>query len=112
MTACQHFLVDNPTVHVDIAEMTPATPAYALEHLPAADLVATVVDRGQEWWRRKTCALALTGKLLPEHAPALLDLVRDSRDTTEVRAAVLEVLPPSAELLTWLRTTTDDAFNL
>ena len=99
-------------MHVDIADMTPATPAYALDHVPAADLVATVVDRGQEWWRRRTCALALTGRLPPEHAPALLDVVRDSRDTTEIRAALLEVLPPSAELLTWLRTTTDDAYNL
>jgi hypothetical protein len=44
--------------------------------------------------------------------PALLDVVRDSRTSTGVRTALLEVLPPSEELLTWLRTTTDDAYKL
>lgn len=103
--------VDIPDIP-DIPDMTPSTPATAIAHLPDEVLVSTVLDRGQDWWRRRTCALALSGRIPPARLPALLDVVRDSTVTTEVRAALLEVLPPSDELLAWLRTTTDDAYNL
>ncbi|WP_459707977.1 hypothetical protein [Actinophytocola sp. KF-1] len=99
-------------MRVDIPDMTPSTPATALAHHPDDVLVSTVLDARQDWWRRRTCALALSGRIAAAHVPALLDVVRDSRVTTEVRAALLDVLPPSDDLLTWLRTTTDDAYNL
>ena len=99
-------------MRVDIAEITPSTPTTAIEHHSADVLVAVVLDGRQEWWRRRICAFALSGRVPAASVPALLDLVRDSRVTTEIRVALLEVLPPSDELLTWLRTAADDALDL
>ncbi|MGB3443706.1 MAG: hypothetical protein WBA97_33640 [Actinophytocola sp.] len=99
-------------MRVDIAELTPSSPSTAVAHLSAETLVSAVLDARLEWWRRKLCALALVGRIPAGSVPALFGVVRDSRVGTEVRAALLEVLPPSEELLTWLRTTDDDAYNL
>jgi hypothetical protein len=99
-------------VRVDIAQITPSTPTTAIEHHSADVLVGVVLDGRQEWWRRRICAFALSGRVPAASVPALLDLVRDSRVTTEIRVALLEILPPSAELLAWLRTTDDDALDL
>jgi hypothetical protein len=99
-------------VRVEIAQMTPSTPVTALAHHPAEILVSVVLDGRREWWRRRLCAFALSGRVPADSVPALLDLVRDSRVTTEVRVALLEVLPLSEELLAWLRTTDDDVLDL
>jgi hypothetical protein len=103
--------VDDPGVRVELADMTPSTPAAAIGHVPAEELVAAVLDRGQDWWRRRTCALALSGRLPGKSVPKLVKVVRDSKVTTEVRAALLAVLPPTDKLLAWLRTTTDDGYD-
>jgi hypothetical protein len=99
-------------VRVDIAQITPSTPTTAIEHHSADVLVGVVLDGRQEWWRRRICAFALSGRVPAASVPALLDLVRDSRVIIEVRVALLEILPPSEELLTWLRTTDDDGLGL
>ncbi len=78
--------------------------------MPAETLVAAVLDGSEPWWRRRTCARALEGRVPP--GAALLDVVRDPEVTTEVRAAVLAVLPPSAELLTWLRAQEEYPYGL
>lgn len=99
-------------MRVDIAQITPSTPTAAIEHHPADVLAAVVLDSGQEWWRRRICAFALSGRVPAASMPALLDLVRDHRVIIEIRVALLEILPPSEELLTWLRTADDDALGL
>lgn len=92
--------------------MTPSTPVAALAHHSADVLVSVVLDGRREWWRRRLCAFALSGRVPEDHVPVLLDLVRDSRVTIEVRVALLEVLPLSEELLTWLRTADDHRIEL
>jgi hypothetical protein len=99
-------------VRVDIAQITPSTPPTAIAHHSDDVLVSVVLDGRQEWWRRRICALALSGRVPAGYVPALLDIVRDGRVTTEIRVALLEILPPSDELLTWLRTAEDDALAL
>lgn len=92
--------------------MTPSTPVAALAHHSADVLVSVVLDGRREWWRRRLCAFALSGRVPKDRVPVLLDLVRDSRVTTEVRVALLEILPPSDELLAWLRATDDHRIEL
>lgn len=99
-------------MRVDIAQITPSTPVDAVAHHSADVLVAVVLDGRQEWWRRRICAFALSGQVPAASVPALLDIVRDSRVSTEIRVALLEILPRSEELLTWMRTTDDDALEL
>lgn len=87
----------------DIAELTAGPPESSVAHVPADDLVSTVLDRDQEWWRRRICARALAGRVPADSAPALLDVVRDPAETAEIRVATLDVLPASDALLQWLR---------
>lgn len=99
-------------MRVDIAQITPSTPMTAIAHHSADVLVSVVLDGRQEWWRRRICAFALSGRVPAASVPALLDLVRDSGVTTEIRVALLEILPPSGELLAWLRTADDHGLDL
>ncbi|MBP2579794.1 hypothetical protein J3A78_000272 [Streptomyces sp. PvR006] len=74
-----------------------------LREVDAEELARYVVDRGQPWWRRKPCVIALTGRVPERYVPELIACVQDPRDTSEVRRALLDLLADRAELLPWLR---------
>jgi hypothetical protein len=99
-------------VRVAIDQITPSTPTAAIEHHSDDVLVSVVLDSRQVWWRRRICALALSGRVPADSVPALFDIVRNSGVTTEIRVALLEVLPRSGELLAWLRTADDSPLAL
>ncbi|MEV7375757.1 hypothetical protein AB0O51_33315 [Streptomyces sp. NPDC090301] len=74
-----------------------------LRKVDAEELARYVVDRGQPWWRRKPCVIALTGRVPERYVPELIACVQDPRETSEVRRALLDLLADRAELLPWLR---------
>ncbi len=87
-----------------------AEPPPALATIPDDELLAYLLDTSQVWWRRETIARFWACTLPPRFAGALVDLVTNPRDTTEVRVAVLRALcpmitgPERDRLLDWLRT--------
>lgn len=71
------------------------------------ELVETVCDSGEPWWRRGACAKGLTARALSHWSTQLFDVVRDERTADEVRAAVLDLLTVpdsqhSEEVRAWL----------
>ncbi|MGP4110465.1 hypothetical protein ACTWP5_06055 [Streptomyces sp. 4N509B] len=87
----------------------------ALVEVDPEELARYVLETSHPWWRREPCAAALAGRVPEAFVPALLDLVRDDGDVTEVRVALLGVLAHRAELLPWLRdpgSTTRSSFGL
>lgn len=80
-----------------------------LAELPPEDLAALVVDTREPWWRRRSCALALPGRVAAPRAADLFARACDPKDVAEVRCALLAALAASptaaavVPLLTWLR---------
>ncbi|MDQ8708347.1 hypothetical protein RCO28_38705 [Streptomyces sp. LHD-70] len=69
----------------------------------AEELALFALDRGNAWWRRRYCVLAIEGRV-PEHlVDDLIARIRDPEETGEIRLALLEVLAERRELLDWLR---------
>ncbi|MFF0483835.1 hypothetical protein [Streptomyces sp. NPDC004435] len=91
-----------PTIDSLIPESGVRDTAALLAVAPDA-LADYVVDVRNAWWRRRICVQALAGRVPEARIPALLDRVRDSEDTGEVRIALLDLLCDRAELLPWLR---------
>ncbi|MGW4896185.1 hypothetical protein ACWEQL_28615 [Kitasatospora sp. NPDC004240] len=89
-----------------IESLVPQAGRVDLDGLAGVDpdrLARYAADPSHPWWRRHACVRALGGNVPPRRVPALLERVRDSGDTAEVRIALLELLADRAELLPWLR---------
>ncbi|WP_222107391.1 hypothetical protein, partial [[Actinomadura] parvosata] len=84
-----------------IPEAGPADTA-ALREIDADELARYVLDSRNPWWRRRRCAEALFKRVPEARVPGLLDRVRDPRESTDVRLALLDVLGHREELLPWL----------
>jgi hypothetical protein len=90
---------------VNIEELVPEAGKVdeaGLRAVPADELVRYLLGRKRPWWRRKPCALALRDRVPEKYVGVLLDRIRDVTDETELRMALLEVLP-RPELLPWLQ---------
>ena len=90
-------------VRMDDAQRT------ALARGPVDALLTIALDTSEPWWRRRACAIAIAGRVPPRAVDAIVARIRDAKDSTEVRCALLELcaspeLEPSMALLTWLRT--------
>lgn len=72
--------------------------------LDAGELARYVADPAHPWWRRRSCVLALAGRVPERYAAELIARVRDPDDVAEVRIALLDLLADrAAELLPWLK---------
>lgn len=100
-----------------LRELVP-TAAVAMQSLPRLTtapvdaLVDLVLDNAEPWWRRRACARALAGRIPDARATTLVDCVKDTTVTSEVREALLIVLanpdrPHAAPLLAWLQSQDD-----
>ncbi|WP_329201200.1 MULTISPECIES: hypothetical protein [unclassified Streptomyces] len=79
-------------------------PDSAALHAHDPDALARyVLDTGNVWWRRRTCAGALAGRVPETRVAGLIDRIRDEDETAEVRIALLDLLAGRTELLPWLR---------
>ncbi|WP_329274536.1 hypothetical protein [Streptomyces sp. NBC_00691] len=80
-----------------------ADDAAGLREVGAEELARYVADPRHPWWRRRPCAVALTGRVPEPYVPGLIARVQDPGDTSEVRRALLDLLADRTELLPWLR---------
>jgi hypothetical protein len=81
--------------HQRIIELLPAAGDQGAARLTAIDadsLVDFVLDTAEMWWRRRTCALALRGRVPEARATELLARLQDPADVSELRRAILDVL--------------------
>ncbi|MFF3175748.1 hypothetical protein ACFVQ0_24330 [Streptomyces sp. NPDC057900] len=75
-----------------------------LSEFDAGELARYVADPAHPWWRRRSCVLALAGRVPERYAAELIARVCDPEDVAEVRVALLGLLTDRAsELLPWLR---------
>ncbi|WP_318212233.1 hypothetical protein [Streptomyces sp. SJL17-1] len=74
-----------------------------LREVGAEELARYVANPGHPWWRRRSCVIALTGRVPERYVPELIACVQDPQDTPEVRRALLDLLADRTELLPWLR---------
>ncbi|NJP94965.1 hypothetical protein HCN51_36965 [Nonomuraea sp. FMUSA5-5] len=84
-----------------IPEAGPADTA-ALREIDPDELARYVLDPRNPWWRRRRCAEALFRRVPEARVPELLERIRDPRESTDVRLALLAVLGHREELLPWL----------
>ena len=80
----------------------------ALARAPVDALLAITLDTSEPWWRRRACAVALTGRAPAEAMDAIVARIIDTKDTSEVRRALLALaaspeVAPSSALVMWLR---------
>ncbi|MER7583375.1 hypothetical protein [Kitasatospora sp. NPDC097691] len=75
----------------------------ALRACGADELARYAADPERHWYRRRACIEALVGRVPEQHAPALLDVLRNREETAELRVALLDLLADRAEILPWLR---------
>ncbi|WP_194819882.1 hypothetical protein [Nocardia sp. XZ_19_385] len=89
----------------------------ALAAVPADVLVDTIADTLEPWWRRGTCAKALTGRMSPSRAARLFELLRANPSRSGPAGAILELLvatdgPHTDALLSWLRSKPQSKYGL
>lgn len=105
------LLVPSPTV-------TPAV-EVRLRAVPEEVLVEVVLSREEPWWRRRACAKGLVGRVPDARAGALLDCVTNTKDVSELRVVLMELLATqgrahSPVLLAWLQAQegTDQSYGM
>jgi len=77
--------------------------AAGLATVSPDELAAYVAQPRGPWWRRTACVEALAGRVPEAAVPALLDRIRDPKETAQVRIALLRLLGDRPQLLPWLR---------
>ncbi|OKJ15786.1 hypothetical protein [Kitasatospora sp. CB01950] len=75
----------------------------ALRAVDADGLARYATDPAHSWFRRRACVEALAGRVPEQHVSGLLAVIRDGRETTELRSALLDLLGDRVELPPWLR---------